>query len=143
MHQGPRRGTSTRQRGFSLIEQVVAVGLIGIVVPALIAALSILIRGTSKSDTDVTMLSLARSQIESVKEQSFQALPAAYAVINPVPDGFSVTIAVTAVKTYTYPEPDPTATLPDEIQLITVEVSCPDCSPSANPLTLEDYKVRR
>ena len=143
MHEEPRRGTSSRQRGFSLIEQVVAVGLIAIFVTGLIGGLSLLIRGTSKSDTDVTMLSLARSQIESVKEQSFQALPAAYAVISPVPDGFSVTIAVTAVKTYTYPEPDPTATLPDEIQLITVVVSCPDCSPPANPLTLEDYKVRR
>jgi Tfp pilus assembly protein PilV len=131
------------RHGFSLVEQVVAAALLAVVVPPLALLLTGLMRQASLSNTRVTMVNLARSQIESVKAHPYQELPASYSDISPLPEGFTITITASAVKTYTYPPPDSTSTLPNEIQLITVEVSCPNCSPAVNPLTLQDYKVKR
>lgn len=139
------------QRGFSLIEQIVSVGLVAVIIPSMALLLSGLVRQASTSGAEVAMLTLARSQIESVKEQPYQGLPATYAVVSPVPDEFSIQITAACcvdgstapLRTYTYPAPQSANTLPDEVQLITVEVSCPDCSPPVGSLTLQDYKVRR
>jgi type II secretory pathway pseudopilin PulG len=135
----PRR----QEGGFSLFEQIVAIALIALVIPPLALLLSGIVRQASVSEAQVTMLNIARGQIESVKRQSYQDLPASYATISPLPDGYSVTTTAGAVKTYTYPAPSATSTLPDEIQLITVEVGCLVCSPPVGTLTLKDYKVRR
>lgn len=133
---------SRREGGFSLIEQIVAVGLVAAVVPSLALLLSSLVRQASAADAEVAMLTLARSQIESVKEQPYQTLPGAYALI-PVPSQYSVNVTVALVKTYVYPFPDSGATLPDQIQLITVQVDCLHCSPPVGSLILQEYKVRR
>ena len=125
------------------MEQIVAVALVGIIVPPLMFLISQLALGTSVSDAHVSMLNLARSHIEGVKEQPFQDLPASYSTSTPVETGYFVSIAASAVKTYTYPAPSATTTLTGEIQLITVEVSCPDCSPPIDEVTIKDYKVRR
>ena len=132
-----------RRRGFSLIEQVVAAGLIAVVVPPLILLLNGLMRQASLSNTRVNMVSLVRSQIESVKAQPYQALPASYSLISPIPPEFTITIAVSGARTYTFPSPSSSSTLPDELQLITVQISCPNCAPPVNPLTLQDYKAKR
>ena len=139
------------QRGFSLIEQIVAVGLVAVIVPSMALLLSSLVQQASTSGAEVAMLTLARSQIESIKEQPYQGLPATYAVVSPVPSEFSIQITAACcvngstapLRTYTYPAPQSTTSLPDEVQLITVEVSCPDCSPPVGSLILQDYKVRR
>ena len=89
------------------------------------------------------MLNLARSQMESVKRHPYLSLPATYPVITPIPQGYTVTTTAAAVKSYTYPAPLAGTTLPDEVQMITVQVACPDCSPPTGPLTLEGHKARR
>ncbi len=89
------------------------------------------------------MLNLARSQMESVKRHPYQSLPATYPTIDPVPQGYAVTTTAAAVKSYTFPAPLAGTTLPDEVQKITVQVTCPDCSPPTGPLTLEGHKARR
>lgn len=129
--------------GFSLIEQVIALALVAIVVSAVMQALSTTVRGVAAADTRVTMLNLARSQLESVKQQPYQDLPATYTIIKPVPKEYTISVTASAVKTYAYPEPEPKATLPDELQLITVEVSYPGGLPPVGPLILKGYKVRR
>ena len=70
--------------------------------------------------------------------------PNPYATVTPIPTGYSITTTVTVLKTYTFPAPSSTITLDEEIQLISVEVDCPDCSElKIGPITLKDYKVRR
>ena len=132
-----------REQGFSLIEQIVAVALVAVVVTPFALLLSGLVRGASVSDAEVSMLILARSQMESVKKQPYQDLPASYTTISDMPEGYTVTTTASSTKTYIYPPPDATSTLPDEIQVITVDLGCPDCSPPVGPLTLEGHKVRR
>ena len=134
---------SRREGGFSLIEQIVAVGLVAVVVPSLTLLLSSLVRQASSADAEVAMLTLARSQAESIKEQPYQTLPGSYTLISPIPSQYSVNVTAALVKTYVYPFPDSGATLPDRIQLITVQVDCPHCSPPVGSLILQEYKVRR
>ena len=134
---------SRREGGFSLIEQIVAVGLVAAIVPSLALLLSSLVRQASAADAEVAMLTLARSQVESIKQQPYQKAPPSYTLINPKPDEYSVNVTVALVKTYAYPFPDARATLPDQIQLITVQVDCLHCSPPVGSLLLQEYKVRR
>ena len=125
-----------------------AVGLVAVVVPSLTLLLSSLVRQASAADAEVEMLTLARSQLESVKEQPYktlphQTLPRSYTLINPKPKQFSVNVTAALVKTYAYPFPGFEDTLPDQIQLITVQVDCLHCSPPVGSLVLQEYKVRR
>lgn len=55
-----------RERGFSLVEQIVAVTIIGLLVPLLALLVAGLVRLASVSDAEVSMLAVARSQIENV-----------------------------------------------------------------------------
>ena len=132
-----------REGGFSLIEQIVAVGLVAVVVPSLALLLSSLVRQASAADAEVAMLTLARSQAESIKEQPYQTLPRPYTLISPIPSQYSVNVTTALVKTYAYPFPNSGTKLPDQIQLITVQVDCPQCSPPVGSLILQEYKVRR
>ena len=132
-----------RQQGFSLIEQIVAVALVAVVVPALVVLLSGLVRQASTSGAAVDMLTLARSQLESIKAEPYLNRPKSYSKVSPIPKKFIIDIGVEPVRTYTYPPPKSDIILADEIQLITVEVRCPGCSPAIGPTILKDYKVRR
>lgn len=131
------------QKGFSLIEQIVAVALVAVVVPALVVLLTGLVRQASTSGAAVDMLTLARSQVESIKAETYLNRPKLYRTVSPIPERFTIDIAVEPVQTYTYPVPKADIILADEIQLITVEVRCPACSPPISSLILKDYKVRR
>ena len=139
---GQISATARRERGFSLIEQIVSIGLVAVIVPSLALLLDALVRQASSSEAQVNMITLARSQLESVKQQPYRSTPARYETISPVPSGFSITTVTDRVRTYRYPVPS-TVQLLDEIQLITVEVTCLECSPPVAPLILQDYKVRR
>jgi hypothetical protein len=139
----PRLRQRRDQKGFSLIEQIVAVGLVAAVVPALVVLLSGLVRQAATSGAAVDMLTLARSQLESIKAEPFLNRPKSYQTVSPVPEKYIIDIGVEPVLTSTYPPPESDIVLADEIQLITVEVRCPGCSPSIDSLILKDYKVRR
>ena len=119
-----------------------SIGLVAVIVPSLALLLSGLVRQASSSDAQVNMIILARSQLENVKQQPYKSTPAQYETIGPVPSGFSIITTTDLVRTYRYPAPL-SSQLPDEIQLITVEVTCLECVPPVAPLILQDYKVRR
>lgn len=143
MRRPTRLSVPGREHGFSLIEQIVAVALIGTVAVPMLLVISGLVRGASRSDAQITILNLAKSQVESVKQQPYQPFGGSYSVVPEVPEGYVVSVAASPVRTYFYPEPDPTSTLPDEVQLVTVEVSCSDCAPTVASFTLSVYKIRR
>lgn len=138
-----RRPNRRPQGGFSLIEQIVAVGLVAVVVPAMVVLLTGLVRQASTSGAAVDMLTLARSQLESIKAEPYLNRPKAYSAVSPIPEKFIIDIGVEPVLTYSYPAPKSEIILADEVQLITVEVRCPGCSPAIGSLILKDYKVRR
>ena len=66
-----RRAFRGRSRGFSLIEVSIAIALIGIVVVGILSALSYASMVLIIADREATAESLARSQIEYVKNQDY------------------------------------------------------------------------
>lgn len=134
----------TGQRGLSLIEEIVAVALIGVVSIPVLLGLSSLMRGTADSEAQVRMVALARSQAEVIKQAPFSADPTAspYPSFTPVPEGLAISITVATTTTYAFPPPD-ASSLQGEVQRVTVEVSCPDCGPRVEPVSLEQIKARR
>jgi type II secretory pathway pseudopilin PulG len=59
------------QRGVSLIETVVALGLLGLIGVALLSGLTTTSKAVMVSQEDVTVESLAKSQIEHIKAQPY------------------------------------------------------------------------
>ncbi|MBT9160476.1 MAG: hypothetical protein DDT26_01763 [Dehalococcoidia bacterium] len=82
------------ERGFSLIEVLVALALLGIVAAAFLMALSTASRALFVADERATAESLARSQMEYVKMQGYKTdFPdrvATYDRITGIPAGYSI-----------------------------------------------------
>ncbi len=130
-------GAKTRlksEKGFTLLETVIALGIVGLIIVILLQALPVAIIGTSRTRAGMNLINLASSQMEHVKVQPFQA---SYTPMSSVPPGFSVAITATVPVTYTYTSPSLAQTA-DTVQLITVTVTGPYGSGS-----VEGYKTRR
>jgi len=84
------------ERGFSLIEVTVALGLMGIIVVAFLSGLSAASMALVIADEHTTAESLARTQMEYVKNQEYDTAPTGgegnYAKIADaeVPDGYTI-----------------------------------------------------
>lgn len=89
-----RRVFQGSSRGFTLLEILIAIALIGIVAVAILGALSTSSKVLSIADERTTAESLARRQIEYVKSQSYNAAPdggvAIYSKIPNIPAGYSI-----------------------------------------------------
>ncbi|MCJ7492298.1 MAG: hypothetical protein MUP15_09160 [Dehalococcoidia bacterium] len=106
MRERKRRAHTTRQRllrcggalrgeeGIGLVEALIAVGILGLALTALLSAVSTGSMAVSRTEERVTAENLARSQLEYTKSQPYQPLPASYATVTPSPDVYAV--AVTA-----------------------------------------------
>jgi hypothetical protein len=113
--------------GAGLVEVLVAIGITGIAVVGLLAAVSTGSLGVSTTDERASAENLARSQLEFTKSEPFDPVPATYATIAP-PSGYAIGVTAQAI-----PGGD------IAVQLITVTVSR-----GAETLTvLEGYKVDR
>jgi prepilin-type N-terminal cleavage/methylation domain-containing protein len=121
MHSKPKKDS---QQGFSLIEVVIAIGLLGIIAVVIFTAL----RGSTSSlitaDIRTTAESLARSEMEYIKKYSYmsgnyplQAVPSEYG-------GFAVSNNVTELQV--------------GLEKVKISVSYRD----KLVLELEDYKAR-
>jgi len=112
----------------SLVEALVAVAILGLALTALLSAVSAGSMAVSRTEERVTAENLARSQLEYVKSQAYQPLPAAYATVTPSPSDYGVGVVADIV-----PGGD------DDIEKITVTVT----RNGKELLVVDDYKVNR
>ena len=130
------------EKGFSLVEVVIAMLLMGIVAAAFLSGLSTASRGISIADERATAESLARSQMEYVKNQGYDTVndPPQYSKI-PIPAGYDIEFL---------PQPERLdlegdGTLDDDgMQKITVSIYHPYTGdPNDYVVKLEGYKINR
>ena len=121
-----RRGRG--EEGVGLVETLIAVGILGLTLTVLLAAVSTGSLAVARTEERVVAENLARSQLEYTKSQSYLPPPASYATVTPSPGGYGV-----AVEAVSIPDTD------SAIEKITVTVS----RDGETLLQVEDYKVDR
>ena len=81
------------QKGFSLIEVVIAIGLLGVIAASFLGALGTASKVLFIADERATAESLARSQMEYVKKQAYNGdnvTYGTYATITGIPQGYTI-----------------------------------------------------
>jgi len=127
-----------REKGFSLLEVMLAIALMGIIAVAFLGAMATGSRAIFIADERATAESLARSQMEYVKNLPYVNEATEYGIDpnltpNLTLDGYAISVAV-----------DPLLSPDDGIQKITVMIYHPEEEIEENKvITLEDYKVDR
>lgn len=87
------------QSGFTLLESLLALALLGLVVVAFVTGLGTGTRAVITGNEQATAESLARSQLEYVKDAAYQFVPANYG-LDPslqIPASWSISTNVTAI----------------------------------------------
>jgi prepilin-type N-terminal cleavage/methylation domain-containing protein len=134
-----------REKGFSLIEVMLAIALLGIIAVAFLGALATGSKAIIIADERATAESLARSQMEYVKNQPY-ILGATEYDIDPnltLPDGYAVEIMAEPIDPVTGEAlVNPSDDKGIQKITITVEHLGRPIITSGN-YTLEDYKVNR
>jgi prepilin-type N-terminal cleavage/methylation domain-containing protein len=107
------------EKGFSLIEVMLAIALMGVVAVAFLGALATGSRAIFIADERATAESLARTEMEYVRNQNYDAdnNPPQYALIPDIPDGYDIEVTAERLD----PNGDGTDT-DDGIQKITVVI---------------------
>ena len=135
-------------KGFSIIEVLVALALLGIIAVAFLGGLATASKAMIIADERATAESLARSQMEDVKSQDYDKTndPPVYQPLLDIPPGYYIEIRAVRLD----PEGDGTWNdelgIPDDdgIQEIIVTVKHgTEAETAKEVLTLEDYKVDR
>ena len=124
------------EKGFTLIEVVIAIAILGIIAAAFMAALAGASRAIFVADERATAESLARSQMEDVKELDYADNYTASIPLDYVTAGYSANISAQRWDAINH------AVSANEtgIQKITVTVGH-NSKPAV--ITLVDYKARR
>ena len=125
------------ERGFSLIEVIIALALLGIIAVAFLTALSTASKALFIADERTTAESLARSQMEYVKNQVYDDInnPPEYTLVSDISEGYDIDISAERLD----PNNDGIEN-DDGIQKITVTISHHD---KPEVVILEGYKVDR
>jgi type II secretory pathway pseudopilin PulG len=122
------RAKGSAEKGVGLVETLIAVGILGLALVALLSGVSAGSMAVSRNDERVTAENLARSQLEYVKSQAYQPpSSASYATVTPPVGDYSVSTAVDSLD----------ADL--DIEKITVTVT----HDTKTVFVVEDYKVNR
>lgn len=124
-----------RERGFSFIEVVIALAVLGIIAVGFLSGLGTASKGLLIADERETANNLAEAQIESVKGQPYDTEnnPPEYSLLTGIPSSYSIDQPLASRL-------DPNLDgfdSDDGIQKITVTVR----HNGKEVLTLEDYKV--
>ena len=85
------------QRGFTLIEVIVSLVLFGLVSTMLVSVLTLGVSSTSSASQSSSGLQIARSQLESIKQQAYVE-PISYATVTVPDDDFVITIGGTVLE---------------------------------------------
>ncbi len=109
------------QRGLTLLEVVVALALIGLIVPLVLGGLSFVTISTDRVYDRSVLFEITQSQLESIESQPYSENASGYALI-PAPAGYSIQVATSPAVTYTYAAPKSTPTT-ETVQLVTVTVN--------------------
>jgi prepilin-type N-terminal cleavage/methylation domain-containing protein len=115
------------QKGFSLVEVLVAIAILGLIASAFIGSLSTGAIATRLQGEDLTARNLAQSQMEKLKAAVYDNDGATYSSIS-TPSGYSISISA-----------NPAIYTDTNIQKLTVTVS----HNGSAVFSLEDYKVNR
>lgn len=115
------------EEGFSLVESLISIAVLGVAVSTFIGALSTGSIIVGELNHETVAQQLAQSQIEQTKAIAYSTTGAGYTIIS-APAGYSVAMAVDSAL-YTN----------SNIQKLTVTVS----RDAVTVLTVEDYKVQR
>jgi len=116
------------ERGFTLVEALVAIAIVSIAFTALLAALSTGAMATNKADKRITAQTLARSQLEYTKALEYKIAPTTYDTFTPIPEGYTVVAEASPIDGYD-----------EDVQKITVTVS----HQGEVVQVMEDLKVNR
>ncbi|MCL5074500.1 MAG: hypothetical protein M1136_02450 [Chloroflexi bacterium] len=113
------------EKGETIAEVLVALAFVAIIILPLLNAMSGSALATRLSDEKAIAANIARSQIEYIKNQTYNSTPTAYSLVATPPD-YAVDITTST-------------TVSTDLQKIVVRVS----HYGKVILTLEDYKVNR
>lgn len=127
----------SQQRGYTLLEQIIALAIASITFALLLNVLAGIFTGTERLGDRTTLFHLAQQQMESIKQQTFRADPSSYALLSSVPEGYTIAITGTTAVSYQYPSPDVIAAAVTA-QAITVTVA-----DFRDQVFFVGYKVRR
>ena len=126
------------EAGFSLVEELVAVGIVVVGVALVLSAVSTASFGVRETDEHVFAENLARSQAERVQDAPYSANPTAvpYPTVSP-PAGYAISLGI---EYWTAPNgPFTTTVRNDGLQQITITVT----HAGQYVLSLAHYKVNR
>ena len=117
------------KKGMALLELIVAVAVMAMLIGGIMQGLNMSIVGSYKNSRFNTAVHLAQSQMEYVKEQTFdQRPPYVYQIIDDIPEGYDIELAINTSHGHGIPG----------LQLITVTVTC-----ESNEVVLQEYKINR
>jgi prepilin-type N-terminal cleavage/methylation domain-containing protein len=124
-----------RERGFSFIEVVIALAVLGIIAVGFLSGLGTASKGLLIADERETANNLAEAQIENLKQQAYDSInnPPQYSLMPGIPSNYSIDQPLASRL-------DPNLDgfdNDDGIQKLTVTVR----HNGKEVLTLEDYKV--
>jgi type II secretory pathway pseudopilin PulG len=126
------------EQGFSLVEELVALGIVVVALAIVLGATGTASFGLRETDEHVYAENLARSQLERIKDAAYSANPTTvpYPNVSP-PAGYGLTVTV---EYWTAPSGPFTSTVRnDGLQRITVDVN----HNGQAVLSASDYKVNR
>ena len=109
------------QKGQTLIEVIVALALIGLLVPLVLGGLSFITTNADYVYDRSVLFEVAQSQLEAIESQTYSENATDYTLLTP-PDGYSIEVSTSPAVTYTYAAPLSTTTN-ETMQLVTVTVS--------------------
>ncbi len=126
-----------RERGFTLIEVLISLAVMGVIAVAFLGGLTTASKGLSITDERQTGQNLAETQMEFIRQQGYNSeLPPQYQKLpaGEIPAGYDIEIEAIRLD----PDGDGLGD-DDNAQLIRINIT----HGSKDVLTLEDYKVRR
>ena len=115
------------EKGLTIVESLIAVAIVGVALVAFAVALSTGSLAVWESDQEVTVQSLARTQMEYIKGYPYDPDATTYPTVSTT-DNYSISVAVAST-----PDAD------SDIQKVTANIS----RDGQVLLTIEDYKVNR